>query len=119
MRREHLKNIKRMVVKIGSRVLTDDDGALDLAVIGRICSDIAEIRSTGIQVVLVSSGAVAAGRDELGLTEKLRTIPHKQAAAAIGQTRLMRAYQEALLPHGLKAAQVLLTSEDLATRQRF
>ena len=119
MRKELLRHVKRLVVKIGSRVLTDDDGALDLAAIGRICADLAAVRASGVQVVLVSSGAVAAGRSELGMTERPRTIPHKQAAAAIGQTRLMRAYQEALAPHGLKAAQMLLTSEDLATRQRF
>jgi glutamate 5-kinase len=119
MRREALKSIKRIVIKIGSRVLTDDDGALDMAVIGRICSDIAVLRKRGQQVVVVSSGAIAAGRSELGLTEKPKTIPQKQAAAAIGQTRLMRAYGEALAPHGFKAAQVLLTSEDLNSRQRF
>lgn len=119
MRSELLKSVKRIVIKIGSRVLTDDDGALDMAVIGRICCDIALLRQQGTQVVVVSSGAIAAGRSELGLTEKPRTIPQKQAAAAIGQTRLMRAYEESLAPHGLKAAQVLLTSEDLNSRQRF
>lgn len=119
MRRELLKSVKRIVIKIGSRVLTDDDGALDLAVIGMICADVALLRKRGQQVVVVSSGAIAAGRSELGLTEKPKTIPHKQAAAAIGQTRLMRAYEESLAPHGLKAAQVLLTSEDLNSRQRF
>jgi glutamate 5-kinase len=70
-------------------------------------------------VVVVSSGAIAAGRSELGLAVKPRTIPQKQAAAAIGQTRLIRAYQEALAPHELKVAQLLLTSEDLANRKRF
>ena len=119
MRRELLKSIKRVVIKIGSRVLTDDDGGLDHGVIGRICGDIALLRERGKQVVVVSSGAIAAGRSELGLTEKPKTIPQKQAAAAIGQTRLMRAYEEALSPHGLKAAQLLLTSEDLGSRQRF
>ena len=119
MRVDALKQVRRVIIKIGSRVLTDDDGRLDMEVIRRICSQIAEARAAGRQVVLVSSGAIAAGRSELGMTEKPRTIPQKQAAAAIGQTRLMRAYQEALAPHGLKAAQVLLTSEDLATRQRF
>jgi glutamate 5-kinase len=119
MRRELLKSVKRVVIKIGSRVLTDDDGGLDHAVIGRICEDIALLRERGKQVVVVSSGAIAAGRSELGLTEKPKTIPQKQAAAAIGQTRLMRAYGEALAPHGLKAAQLLLTSEDLGSRQRF
>ncbi len=119
MRKDILKNVKRVVIKIGSRVLTDDNGALDLAVIERLCTDIAALRQQGLQVVLVSSGAIAAGRSELGLTEKPKTIPHKQAAAAIGQTRLMRAYENAMSGHGLKVAQVLLTSEDLASRQRF
>ena len=119
IRSEVLKSVKRIVIKIGSRVLTDDDGALDMAVIGRICTDIALLREQGQQVVVVSSGAIAAGRSELGLTEKPKTIPQKQAAAAIGQTRLMRAYEESLAPHSLKAAQVLLTSEDLSSRQRF
>jgi glutamate 5-kinase len=119
MRRELLKSVKRVVIKIGSRVLTGDDGGLDHGVIGRICGDIAQLRERGLQVVVVSSGAIAAGRSELGLTERPRTIPQKQAAAAVGQTRLMRAYEEALAPHGLKAAQLLLTSEDLGSRQRF
>jgi glutamate 5-kinase len=119
MRKDILKHVKRVVVKIGSRVLTDGDGALDMTVVGRISDDLALLRRQGLQVVVVSSGAVAAGRSELGLSEKPRTIPHKQAAAAIGQTRLMRAYQEALAPHDLKVAQVLLTSEDLASRHRF
>ena len=119
MRRELFKKIKRVVIKIGSRVLTDDDGALDMGVMGRICEDIAALRRRGRQVLLVSSGAIAAGRSELGMVEKPKSIPHKQAAAAIGQTRLMRAYEEAMTPHGLKVAQVLLTREDLASRQRF
>jgi glutamate 5-kinase len=119
MRRNLLKSVKRVVIKIGSRVLTDDSGGLDHGVISRICGDIALLHAKGKQVVVVSSGAIAAGRSELGLTEKPRTIPQKQAAAAIGQTRLMRAYEEALSPHGLKAAQLLLTSEDLGSRQRF
>jgi glutamate 5-kinase len=119
MRRALLKTVKRVVIKIGSRVLTDDDGALDMGVIGRICADVALLREGGQQVVVVSSGAIAAGRSELGLTEKPKTIPQKQAAAAIGQTRLMRAYEQSLAPHGLKAAQVLLTSEDLNSRKRF
>jgi glutamate 5-kinase len=119
MRRKLLKSVKRVVIKIGSRVLTDADGGLDHGVIGRICADIALLREQGKQVIVVSSGAIAAGRSELGLTEKPKTIPQKQAAAAIGQTRLMRAYEEALAPHALKAAQLLLTSEDLGSRQRF
>lgn len=119
MRRELLRKVKRVVIKIGSRVLTDCSGALDMVVIGRICDEIAMLRSRGLQVVVVSSGAIAAGRSELGLADRPRTIPHKQAAAAVGQTHLMQAYQNALTRHDLKAAQVLLTSEDLGSRQRF
>ena len=119
MRRKVLRSVKRVVIKIGSRVLTDSDGTLDMAVIGGICSDIAILRHQGLQVVVVSSGAIAAGCSELGLADKPRTIPHKQAAAAVGQTRLMKAYEQALAPHAIKAAQVLLTSEDLGSRQRF
>lgn len=119
MRKDVLKSVKRIVIKIGSRVLTDQLGALDMGVIGAICDEIALLHQQGIQVVVVSSGAIAAGRSELGLLDKPRTIPHKQAAAAVGQTRLMRAYETALAPHDLKTAQVLLTSEDLGSRQRF
>lgn len=119
MRKELLKTVKRVVIKIGSRVLTDQAAALDIVVIERICSEIAILRQMGLQVIVVSSGAIAAGRCELGLTDKPRTIPHKQAAAAVGQTRLMQAYERSLAPHGLKTAQLLLTSEDLGSRQRF
>jgi len=119
MRKDIVKKVKRVVIKIGSRVLTDDNGSLDTMVIGKICNDINRLREKGVQVVVVSSGAIAAGRSELGLTEKPKTIPHKQAAAAIGQTRLMLAYEQCMAPYGLKVAQVLLTSEDLASRQRF
>lgn len=119
MRKDLLKTVKRVVIKIGSKVLTDSDGSLDLAVMSRICDEIAQLRQNGTEVVLVSSGAIAAGRSELGLFDKPRTIPHKQAAAAVGQTRLMQAYQNSFEPHLLKTAQLLLTSEDLGSRQRF
>lgn len=119
MRKDILKGVKRVVIKIGSRVLTDSEGALDMVVIDRICKDIAALRQQDLEIVLVSSGAIAAGRSALGLKDKPKSIPQKQAAAAVGQTRLMRAYEEALSPHNLRAAQLLLTSEDLGSRQRF
>ena len=119
MRKDILKKVKRIVIKIGSQVLTAADGGLDSAIFRQICDDIAVLREKGKQVVVVSSGAIAAGRRELGLTEKPTSIPQKQATAAIGQTHLMQAYQTGLAPHGLKPAQVLLTSEDLGSRQRF
>ncbi len=119
MQRELPENIKRVVIKIGSQVLTGAEGALDMAVIAHICHDISKLRGKGIQPIIVSSGAIAAGRCELGMNEKPRTIPQKQAAAAIGQTSLIRAYQEGMAPYELKVAQLLLTSEDLANRKRF
>lgn len=119
MRKEILKTVKRLVIKIGSGVLTDVAGALDIAVIERICHEISTLRGSGIEIIIVSSGAIAAGRSELGLMDKPRTIPHKQAAAAVGQTILMQAYQDAFRRHNLKTAQVLLTGEDLGSRQRF
>ena len=119
MRRELLRTAKRIVIKVGSRVLTDGAGALDLDRIDGLAAEVARLRSAGRDVVLVSSGAVAAGRPALGLTERPRTIPQKQAAAAVGQTRLMRAYEDAFAARGLTAAQLLLTRADLADRTRF
>src|SRR6185369_299736 len=119
MRLELLKNIKRIVIKIGSRILTDEDGNLDRGWISALASDVAELRRKGIEVIMVSSGAVAAGRTLMGITERPRTIPQKQAAAAIGQPLLMHEYEEALRTHGYRVAQILLTHEDLADRQRF
>jgi glutamate 5-kinase len=119
MRAEHLKNIKRIVIKIGSRILTDEDGNLDRTWISALASDIAVLRKKGMEVIMVSSGAVAAGRTHIGITERLRTIPQKQAAAAVGQPLLMHEYEEAMRASGYKVAQILLTGEDLADRQRF
>lgn len=119
MRAELMPPPRRVVIKVGSRVLTDENGELDYDVLRQICADIAGLRKQGVEVVLVSSGAVAAGRSALGMTERPRTIPQKQAAAAVGQTRLMRAYEEAFAPFKLVVGQILLTADDLASRQRF
>lgn len=119
MRSEYLKNIKRIVIKIGSRVLTDDDGAMDVRIIGQLCTEISAAIQNGLQVIMVSSGAVAAGRNLLGMTEKPKTIPQKQAAAAVGQPRLMRLYEEAFSHNDIVTAQLLLTSDDLSSRDRF
>lgn len=119
VRKEFLDRVKRVVIKVGSRVLTGGGDDLDTTVIGRLAAEVAGVRADGREVVIVSSGAVAAGRPALDLPDRPRTIPQKQAAAAIGQPRLMRAYEEAFAVHGHRVAQVLLTREDLASRQRF
>jgi glutamate 5-kinase len=120
MRTILLSHVKRVVIKIGSGVISNSDG-LDLDRIATLCEDVYKLRQRGYEVILVSSGAVAAGRADLGISGKPRAIPLplKQAAAAIGQSRLMRAYKDALRQHGLKAAQILLTRDDLANRRRY
>ncbi|MDK9717396.1 MAG: glutamate 5-kinase [Trichlorobacter sp.] len=119
MRRDLLRQVRRVVIKVGSRVLTVDSGGLDHGAITRLCDEMAELRGQGIEVILVSSGAVAAGRDALRSVDATLTIPQKQAAAAVGQPLLMQAYQQACTRHGLVTAQILLTAEDLANRNRF
>ena len=119
MRKELLQQVRRVVIKVGSRVLTVDGGGLDHDAITRLCDEMAGLRQQGIEVILVSSGAVAAGRDALRSADAPLTIPQKQAAAAVGQPLLMQAYQQACTRHGLVTAQILLTAEDLANRNRF
>ncbi|RNC72328.1 MAG: glutamate 5-kinase [Desulfuromonadales bacterium] len=119
MRTEILTKAKRIVIKIGSRVLTGDENGLDYTLIGRLAAEMAALRQSGHEVIVVSSGAVAAGRRELGIEGRPKSIPQKQAAAAIGQSRLMRAYEEAFAGFGHKVAQILLTRDDLAHRLRF
>ena len=118
MRTILLAHVRRIVIKIGSGVISDEAG-LDHARIETLCRDILDLRQRGFEVVVVSSGAVAAGKRDLGITGRPQTIPLKQAAAAIGQSRLMRTYKEAFLPHGVTVAQVLLTRDDLANRRRY
>ncbi len=106
-------------MKVGSAVLAPG-GVLAPDRVALIARHVASARSSGrVEVVLVSSGAVAAGLGPLGWREPPRTIVGKQTAAAVGQSRLMRAYAEALAPHGLDVAQVLLTAEDVRDRTRF
>lgn len=120
MRTILLSHVKRVVIKIGSGVISDNKG-LDIDRIAILCEDVSKLRQRGYEVILVSSGAVAAGRADLGIVGNPQTIPLplKQAAAAIGQSRLMHAYKDALRQHGLKAAQILLTRDDLANRRRY
>ncbi|MCL5022499.1 MAG: glutamate 5-kinase [Nitrospirae bacterium] len=111
--------MKRLVIKIGSNILTCKDNGLDLERIQSISEDIAAVKHAGHEVVVVSSGAVAAGMQKLDLKEKPKDIVLKQAAAAIGQSSLMWAYEKCFNVHGGKVAQVLLTRDDFADRKRY
>jgi glutamate 5-kinase len=115
-----LNAARRVVVKIGSALLVErDTGALRDAWLGALAADVARMRADGTDVILVSSGSIALGRAQLGLPGRELTLEQSQAAAAVGQIRLARAYDGALADHGLRAAQVLVTLEDSADRRRY
>jgi len=112
-------NAKRVVVKAGSAVLTSDRG-LKIEAISNIARELTFLRQTGREVILVSSGAVAAGRKHLGGKVKISgELKVKQALAAMGQSMLMQAYEQAFGTYGQKVAQVLLTHSDLSSRDRY
>ncbi len=108
-----------VVVKVGTRVLTHEDGTLDSAQVSTIAEQLARLVNDGRRVVLVSSGAVGAGIGRLGLSERPADLAQLQAVAALGQSRLIEAYNRALETHGCHAAQILLTSDDLNDRRRY
>ncbi|MDJ0628885.1 MAG: glutamate 5-kinase [Rhodobacter sp.] len=115
-----LRGAKRLVVKIGSALLVDrGDGALRSDWLRGLAADVAAIKARGTDVILVSSGSIALGRGVLGMPPGPLALEQSQAAAAVGQIRLARAYEEALAPHGLTAAQVLVTLEDSEDRRRY
>lgn len=119
LRETLLQQAKRVVIKIGSSVITSREQGLNLARIDDLAKEVCQFQKQGRQVVLVSSGAVASGLEPLGLTQRPQDIALKQAAAAVGQSRLMWSYEKAFRPFGLTVAQVLLTHEDLSQRRRF
>jgi glutamate 5-kinase len=115
-----LSEARRLVVKIGSALLVDKAGGeLRGDWLKALAADVAEIRKRGADVILVSSGSIALGRSTLGLGTGTLPLEQAQAAAAVGQIRLARAYEEALAPHGLRTAQLLVTLEDSTDRRRY
>lgn len=115
-----LSKARRVVIKVGSAVLTSPGGGLDQRRIEQLAGEIVSIMDGRREVVLVSSGAIAAGLAKLGLKKtKGMPLPLKQAAAAVGQSGLMWMYEKTFGAHGKKVAQVLLTREDLSNRSRF
>ena len=119
MERDKLTQARRWVIKIGSSLLTAKGQGLDRAAIADWCAQIAALRAEGRQIVLVSSGAVAEGMARLGLKKRPTDIHELQAAAAVGQMGLVRAWELGFEAHGLHAAQILLTHEDVADRGRY
>jgi glutamate 5-kinase len=109
---------RRLVVKIGSALLVDDDGEIRRPWLDALAGDVARCRGRGQEMILVSSGAVAVGRRQLRLRGRALRLEEKQAAAATGQIRLAHAYQEALARHGITVAQILLTPDDTEERRR-
>ena len=118
IRPDTFSNAKRTVVKVGSNVLTRDNG-LNLTVIKSISRQISTLIAQGKEVILVSSGAMASGIRKIGLSKRPDQIPQRQAVAAVGQAGLILEYEKAFKKHGLQVAQILLTSEDLSNRKRY
>jgi len=117
-RKRILDRVKTVLIKIGSAVLTGESG-LDLQIIEQLVDDMVDLRKRGYLIVMVTSGAIASGKHRMGITGQLNTMPQKQAAAAIGQSRLMRIYSNAFGKYGVYVGQVLLTLSDLTDRKRF
>ena len=118
-RRNIIAKVKTAVVKIGSSVLTHDDGFLDESVFNEIAGQVFKLRQRGIKTIIVSSGAIASGMKRLGLLSKPKEVDLKQAISACGQTELIRKYEEAFSEFGLNVAQILLTRDGFSDRKRF
>lgn len=118
-KRQHIKKSKRCVIKIGSALLTNDGTGLNMAGIATWVEQISNLRKSGMEVVLVSSGAVAEGMCRLGLTKRPASLHELQAAAAVGQMGLIQSYESEFQKYDLHTAQILLTHDDLSNRQRY
>ncbi|MFO7830840.1 MAG: glutamate 5-kinase [Desulfuromonadaceae bacterium] len=118
IRQRLLAPVKRVVIKIGSGVITTPEG-LNFAQVERLSEAMCHLHQNGYEVIVVSSGSVAAGKGDLGISGRPQSIPLKQAAAAIGQSRLMRSYRSVFRSKGKNVAQILLTRDDLSNRRRY
>ncbi len=118
MHRESLKSVSRVVVKLGTGVLTDSRKLIDPAQLAQLVAQLAALKKAGKEIVLVTSGAVGAGMGALGYENRPTNLAEKQACAAVGQSRLMAVYDKLFSAHGLVVAQVLLTHDDLEHHER-
>lgn len=110
---------KRIAIKIGSNVLTRRDGTLDITRMSALVDQIAELHRKGIRVIMISSGAVASGRSELHLGDKLDSVSARQLYSAVGQAKLINRYYELFRDHGIACGQVLTTKENFSTRRHY
>lgn len=119
MSRAQLVSARRLIVKVGSALVTNNGNGLDLTAIHDWARQIAELRKAGKEVILVSSGAIACGMQRLGWSKRPHSVHELQAAAAVGQMGLVQVYEGAFGQYGLHTAQILLTHDDLADRKRY
>lgn len=117
--REKIRKARRLVVKVGSALVTNNGAGLDHTALDDWARQIAALREQGREIALVSSGAIAAGMQRLGWSKRPHEMHKLQAAAAVGQMGLVEAYEKAFSRHGLHTAQILLTHDDLADRTRY
>ena len=110
---------KRIVVKLGTRLLTGGKPNLDLGVMANLVTQVAQLHQKGAEIIVISSGAIAAGRHKLGITRSLKGIPLKQVLASVGQSRLMNTYERLFDHYSITVAQALLTKADLADRAGY
>lgn len=110
---------KRVAVKVGSNVLTRRDGTLDVTRMSAIVDQISDLYKSGVEIVLVSSGAVASGRSEIKVSRKLDSVDSRQLYSSIGQAKLINRYYELFRDHGITVGQVLTTKESFSTRRHY
>ena len=118
-REEILENIQKIVVKVGTSTLTNEDGSLNIEKIKKIVSELSNLSDKGYDVVLVTSGAVGAGMGKLNMTERPKTLSEKQALASVGQVALTHLYQLLFQEYGKIIGQILLTRGDFSDRRRY
>ena len=117
--RAELKKAKRIVVKVGTSTLTYATGKLNFSRIEKLIRELSDLSNQGKEIILVTSGAVGAGMDRMGLKERPKTIPEKQALAAVGQGILMHTYEKIFSEYGQTVAQVLLTRENSVKHNQY
>lgn len=118
-RRDYLKNVKRIVVKVGTNIITDDEGRLEAKKLKVLTDQIAQLKKKDYELLLVTSGAIAAGVGELRLSKRPTSMPKLQAAASIGQGLLLEKYANLFKKHGLSVGQVLITQYDITQRVQY